>query len=130
MVVFIKKSLSKVCVRFLMRKMETNAHDSSVREPLSSSRPRRYRKGGHGVKFSLVCLVFQAILLVLFSVLVDYGQHALPPQSKANSSGGKNGNKTTRVAEPLPSNDIVIYYPSKCRVEFKFLLCTRFNEHI
>ena len=61
-----------------------------------------------GLKFTITGLLFQALLIILFSVLVDYSDHALPSYSRKGASG--DGNVT---AEKLPVNDVSVYYPSK-----------------
>ena len=65
-------------------------------------------KSAMGLKFTITGLLFQALLIVLFSVLVDYSDNALPSHSRKGASG--NVNVTT---ETLPVNDVSVYYPSK-----------------
>lgn len=67
-----------------------------------------HSKSAMGLKFTITGLVFQALLIILFSVLVDYSDHALPSHSRKGASG--NVNVTT---ETLPVNDVSVYYPSK-----------------
>ena len=69
-----------------------------------------------GLKFCIICGLFQLLLVILFSVLVDYSDHASPPHKR------KGATKTApNASETLPVNDISIYYPSKCYVQFVFL---------
>ena len=69
-----------------------------------------------GLKFCIVCGLFQLLLVILFSVLVDYSDHASPPHKRKDAS------KTTpNVSETLPVNDISVYYPSKGYVQCVFL---------
>lgn len=65
-------------------------------------------KSAMGLKFTITGLLFQALLIVLFSVLVDYSDNALPSHSRKGAS--RNVNVTT---ETLPVNDVSVYYPSK-----------------
>ena len=65
-------------------------------------------KSAMGLKFVITGLLFQTLLIILFSVLVDYSDHALPSHSRKGASG--NVNVTT---ETLPVNDVSVYYPSK-----------------
>ena len=61
-----------------------------------------------GLKFTITGLLFQALLIILFSVLVDYSDHALPSHSRKGASGDVNV-----TTETLPVNDVSVYYPSK-----------------
>ena len=55
------------------------------------------------MKFSIILILVQILFIVLYAVLVDYGDMAIP-HKMANSS------KFT----PQPTNnDISVYYPSK-----------------
>ena len=65
-------------------------------------------KSAMGLKFAITGLLFQALLIILFSVLVDYSDHALPSHSRKGASGDVN--VTTKT---LPVNDVSVYYPSK-----------------
>lgn len=58
------------------------------------------------LKFSLICGIFQVLLVILFSVLVDYGQHASPPHKRKGSGGS-----VQNSSETLAVNDVTIYYP-------------------
>ena len=61
-----------------------------------------------GLKFTITGLLFQALLIILFAVLVDYSDHALPSHSRKGASGDVNV-----TTETLPVNDVSVYYPSK-----------------
>ena len=65
-------------------------------------------KSAMGLKFTFAGLLFQALLIILFSVLVDYSDHALPSHSRKGASGDVN-----ITTETLPVNDVSVYYPSK-----------------
>ena len=65
-------------------------------------------KSAMGLKFTITGLLFQALLIILFSVLVDYSDHALPSHSRKGASGDVNV-----TTETLPVNDVSVYYPSK-----------------
>lgn len=69
-----------------------------------------------GLKFCIVCGLFQVLLVILFSVLVDYSDHASPPHKRKGSTG----TALNASAETLPVNDITIYYPSKSYVHLVF----------
>ena len=69
------------------------------------------------LKFTITGLLFQALLIILFSVLVDYSDHALPSHSRKGASGYANV-----TAEKLPVNDVSVYYPSKI-ICFTFINC-------
>ena len=90
---------------------------TSPRVPLRSPSPaRKQPRNGTAVKFTLLLLLFQSILVVLFMVLTDYGEHALPPQS-VNVQEKPVGNNTTQTTvmtgKEVAVNDITLYYPSK-----------------
>lgn len=69
-----------------------------------------------GLKFCIICGLFQLLLVILFAVLADYSDHASPPHKR------KGETKTTpNVSETLPVNDISIYYPSKSYLQCIFL---------
>lgn len=69
-----------------------------------------------GLKFCIICGLFQLLLVILFSVLADYSDHASPPHKR------KGATKTTpNVSETLPVNDISIYYSSKSYLQCIFL---------
>ena len=92
--------------------------ESSQRQPLRSSSPlhKRTRRNGTAVKFTLVTMVFQLVLIAVFSVLVDYGGHSLPPKPVAEQTEAAGSNETVtgqKRQEPQSPNDISIYYPSK-----------------
>lgn len=61
-----------------------------------------------GFKFSIICGIFQVLLVILFSVLVDYGQHASPPHKRKGSAGS-----VVNSSETLAVNDVTVYYSSK-----------------
>ncbi|KAJ7325357.1 hypothetical protein OS493_029906 [Desmophyllum pertusum] len=84
--------------------------DSSLRQPLSSSNRTRVRRNGTAVKFTLISLTFQFLLIVLFLVLTEYGDHSLPPQAVAAQARLTGSNKTTAGSEQ-PVNEVSIYYP-------------------
>lgn len=69
---------------------------------------------GTNIKFTFCSLSFQIVLIVLFMVLVDYGDHSLPT---LESKGGTVGNTATPVTieSKETANDISLYYSSKCR---------------
>lgn len=69
------------------------------------------------VKFSIACGLFQLLLVILFSVLTKYGDHASPPHLR------KGANDTSlNAAETLPQNDVSIYYSSKIVFKVEFLI--------
>ena len=113
-------------------KMADDSLNSSVREPLTiettTCRPTCRRPlNGTKIKFTFVSLVFQFSLIVLFMVLVDYGEQSLPspvdqrPMAKSDKSAGN------RDENERAFNDISIYYPSKClrscQAVFLFQVC-------
>ena len=61
-----------------------------------------------GLKFSIICGTFQVLLVILFSVLVDYGDHASAPHKRKGSTGAAHN-----TSEKLAVNDVAAYYPSK-----------------
>ena len=61
-----------------------------------------------GFKFSIICGIFQVLLVILFSVLVDYGQHASPPHKRKGFAGS-----VVNSSETLAVNDVTVYYSSK-----------------
>lgn len=68
---------------------------------------------GTNIKFTFCSLSLQIVLIVLFMVLVDYGDHSLPT---LESTGGSAGTATPATKESKETaNDISLYYPSKCR---------------
>ena len=69
-----------------------------------------------GLKFSIVCGLFQVLLVILFSVLVDYSDHASPPHKRKGAEGSAHN-----ASETLPVNDVAIFYPSKSYFRFDFL---------
>ena len=69
-----------------------------------------------GLKFCIVCGLFQVLLVVLFSVLADYSDHASPPHKRKGAT-----DTAPNASETLPVNDISIYYSSKSYVHFVFL---------
>lgn len=60
------------------------------------------------LKFSIACGLFQLLLVILFSVLTNYGDHASPPHKRKGAT-----DTSANVSETLPVNDVSIYYPSK-----------------
>ena len=113
-------------------KMADDSLNSSVREPLTiettTCRSTCTRPvNGTKIKFTFVSLVFQFSLIVLFMVLVDYGEQSLPspvdqrPMAKSDKSAGN------RDENERAFNDISIYYPSKClrscQAVFLFQVC-------
>lgn len=60
------------------------------------------------MKFTIAAALFQIILIVLFAILVDYGEHALPPHKRKGAD-----TNTTGSAPSLSVNDVAVYYPSK-----------------
>lgn len=68
------------------------------------------------MKFTLLLLLFQAVLVVLFMILTDYGEHSLPPQ-RVSVQEKVVGNNTTETevleGQKIEANDITVYYPSK-----------------
>lgn len=61
-----------------------------------------------GVKFTIVAALSQAVLIILFSVLVDYSNHALPPHVRKGGTGAAHD-----ATETLSVNDVTVFYPSK-----------------
>lgn len=61
-----------------------------------------------GLKFTLTAAILQLLFLVLFSVLVDYSNHALPPHKHEGASG-----TAKNISNAISNNDIAVYYPSK-----------------
>ncbi|XP_020893447.1 ammonium transporter Rh type A isoform X1 [Exaiptasia diaphana] len=57
------------------------------------------------VKFSIAVIVFQTALIVLFGVLVDYGDYALPPHKR----NGANGSYSKTLVDES-KNDISVFY--------------------
>ena len=68
------------------------------------------------LKFFIVSGLFQVLLIVLFSVLVDYSDHASPPHKRKGSNGSAHN-----IPETLPVNDVANFYPSKSYFLFDFL---------
>jgi len=62
-----------------------------------------------GIKFSAAALIFQTALIVLFGVLVDYGDHALPPHKR----DGLVNNTYSKTLVDVSKNEIAIFYPCK-----------------
>ena len=60
------------------------------------------------LKFTLTAAILQLLFLVLFSVLVDYSNHALPPHKHEGASG-----TAKNTSNAISNNDIAVYYPSK-----------------
>ena len=93
--------------------------DMSLREPLSSpSRPACRRRKSTQAKFTLILIIFQTVLIVLFLALADYGDHSLPlwtPQDAGAQATANGSNKTAQkmTESERAKNDISIYYPSK-----------------
>lgn len=91
--------------------------NTSLRQPLRSSSPTRKPRNGTAVKFTMLSLLFQFILIVLFMVLTDYGGHSLPPRgaSVQERAAGNNTTQTVvmRARNEIAVNDITLYYPSK-----------------
>lgn len=90
---------------------------TSPREPLRSPSPtRKHPRNGTAVKFTLLVLLFQSVLVVLFMILTDYGEHSLPPQ-RVSVQTKVFGNNTTETevleGQKIEANDITLYYPSK-----------------
>lgn len=61
-----------------------------------------------GLKFTIVAAIFQVLLIILFSVLTDYSDQALPPHRRKGGSGA-----VQNATETLSVNDVTVYYPSK-----------------
>lgn len=58
-------------------------------------------------------MAFQIILIVLFMLLVEYGDQSRP--TPITEGGEVEGNKTDSAAKSEKAvNDISVYYPSKC----------------
>lgn len=57
--------------------------------------------------FPIVGGLFQVLIIVLFAILADYGDHAVPPHRRIGSSSNVNETKKLEV------NNIGMYYPSK-----------------
>ena len=96
---------------------DTLEMSTSLREPLRSPSPtRKQPRNGTAVKFTILLLLFQSILVVLFMILTDYGDHSLPPQS-VSVQEKVIGNNTTQTlvmtGKEIAVNDITLYYPSK-----------------
>lgn len=70
--------------------------------PYRASGPRR------SMKFSIVCAILQLLLVILFAVLTDYGDNAIPYHKRV----GKGPNATAKAAEPTV-NGVQVYYGSK-----------------
>jgi len=60
------------------------------------------------MKFSIACGLFQLLLLILFSVLTKYGDHASPPHKRKGAP-----HTSPNASETLAENDVSVYYPSK-----------------
>ena len=67
-------------------------------------------------KFSIACGLFQLLLVILFSVLTKYGDHASPPHLRKGAN-----DSLPDTSETLPANDVSIYYPSKRVFKVEFL---------
>ncbi|PFX22508.1 ammonium transporter Rh type A-like [Stylophora pistillata] len=62
-----------------------------------------------GLKFSIICGLFELMLLTLFGVLVKYGERALPPSQRESRP---DVNKSAKVhVHADPDNDVPIFYP-------------------
>lgn len=61
---------------------------------------------GFRVSFPLLGGIFQVLIIVLFALLVDYGDHAVSPHRRIGAA--KN-----QTQENLKVNDVSIYYSSK-----------------
>lgn len=60
------------------------------------------------MKFCIVAALFQILIIILYGVLVEYGDHALPPHKR------KEANQNASASNPsLEVNDVSVYYPSK-----------------
>ena len=94
--------------------------DTSLHQPLRSpDSPVRKNRNGTQVKFTLILMIFQVILIVLFMALVDYGEHSLPRQGAGAQTRDNGSNKTQATAGSAEAvNDVSIYYPSKWTVVF------------
>lgn len=62
-----------------------------------------------GVKFSAAALIFQTVLIILFGVLVDYGDHALPPHKR----DGLVNDEYTKALVDVSKNEISVFYSCK-----------------
>ena len=58
----------------------------------------------------------QVLLIILFSVLTDYGEHAIPPHRRKGANG-----TVSNATETLPVNDVSVFYPSKIYVSVDFM---------
>ena len=95
--------------------------DNSVREPLTvettTCKPTCKRPiNGTAIKFTFVCMVFQFSLIVMFMVLVDYGEDSLPSlvADRPTVGNNKSGTAAKNEKNEQAHNDISVYYPSKC----------------
>lgn len=59
-----------------------------------------------GLKFTLTAAILQLLFILLFSVLVDYSNHALPPHKHEGASG-----TAKNTSNEISNNDIAVYYP-------------------
>ncbi|XP_015769285.1 PREDICTED: ammonium transporter Rh type A-like isoform X1 [Acropora digitifera] len=64
---------------------------------------------GTNIKFTFCSLSLQIVLIVLFMVLVDYGDHSLPTLESTDGSAGTATPATKESKETV--NDISLYYP-------------------
>jgi len=71
------------------------------------------------MKFSIACGLFQLLLVVLFSVVTKYGDHASPPHKRKGAP-----DISPNASETLSTNDVSVYYSSKSvlKVEFDITL--------
>lgn len=60
-----------------------------------------------GWKFSIICGLFELLLMTLFATLVRYGDYASPQDKYSKNKSSED-----------PEKDVPIYYPSKCYVQF------------
>lgn len=57
------------------------------------------------MKFSIACGLFQLLLVVLFSVVTKYGDHASPPHKRKGAP-----DTSPNASETLSTNDVSVYY--------------------
>jgi hypothetical protein len=62
-------------------------------------------------KFSAAALIFQAALIVLFGILVDYGDHALPPHKRG--AGLTLNDSYSKELVTVSRNEISVFYSCK-----------------
>lgn len=113
----------KLFSRFLVNLTDEACKFLNILPPVQDEQPFTERATGRfinrlrltelkmSLKFSIACGLFQLLLVILFSVLTNYGDHASPPHKRQGAA-----DTSPNVSETLSVNDVSIYYPSKSSV--------------